>query len=150
MLLFLNDARISASQYVAKLPAGTSLEYTYCPPNIYPYHFAREHNYPIYFKKAPEEELPTSKKYVFNTGEPGLNKRKTDYLVTDSFTYERFNNAYICESMPAECDFFKQLDTGRSQHYKLIAEFSYSLPPYLPQLSIDFVNPSIRIYERIP
>ena len=52
--------------------------------------------------------------------------------------------------MPAECDFFKQLDTGQSAHYKLIAEFSYSLPPYLPQMSIDFVNPSIRIYERIP
>lgn len=149
MLLFFNDARIPASQYVAALPAGTTLEYTYYPPYIPPKHFEREHNYPLYFKKAPDEELPTSKKYVFNAGEPGLDKRLTDYLVTDSFTYDRFNNAYICESMPAECDFFQQLDTGQSEHYKLIAEFSYSLPPYLPQLGIAFVNPSIRIYERI-
>ena len=150
MLLFIHDARIPASQYIESLPLGTSLEYTYYPPSIPSGHFTREHNYPLYFKKAPDEELPTSKKYVFNAGEPGLDKRKTDYLVTDSFTYKRFSNAYICETMTAECDFFQQLDSGQSQHYKLIAEFSYSLPPYLPQMSIDFVNPSIRIYERIP
>lgn len=150
MLLFLNDARIPASQYVAQLPADTSLEYTYYPPTIPEKHFEREHNYPLYFKKAPAEELPTSKKYIFNEGEIGLDKRGTTYLVTDSFTYDRFNNAYICEMMQAECDFFQQLETGESHHYKLIAEFHYSLPRYLPQMHIDFVNPSIRIYERIP
>ena len=150
MVLFLNDARIPASQYVARLPSSASLEYTYYPPYILPGHFVREHNYPLYFKKSPDEPLPTSKKYVFNAGESALNKRKTDYLVTDSFTSSRFNNAYICESMQMECDFFKKLATGQSDHYKLIKEFGYSLPPYLPQLHIDFVNPGIRIYERIP
>ena len=149
MLLFLNDARIPASQYVESLPLETSLEYTYYPPSIPAGHFEREHNYPIYFKKAPDEELPTSKKYDFNVGEIGLDKRQTDYLVVDSFTSDRFNNPYICEAMPAECDFFKQLGTGQSDHYKLVAEFNYSLPSYLPQMSIAFVNPGIRIYERI-
>jgi hypothetical protein len=47
-----------------------------------------------------------------------------------------------------ECDFFKQLATGQSDHYMLIAEFSYALPRYLPQLEIASVNPEIRIYER--
>ncbi len=150
MLLFLHDARIPASRYIESLPLETSLEYTYYPPTIPMGHFEREHNYPIYFKKSPEEELPTSRKYVFNAGEVGLEKRKTDYLVVDSFTANRFHNAYICGTMPAECDFFKKLETGRSDHYQLSAEFSYSLPPFLPQMSIDFVNPSIRIYERIP
>ncbi len=150
MLLFFNDARIPASQYVAALPVETSLEHTYYPPAIPPGHFEREHNYPIYFKKAPDEELPTSKKFEFNAGETGLVKRETDYFIVDSFTSGRFNDPYICETMPAECDFFKQLETGRTDHYKLIAEFNYSLPPYLPQMSISFVNPGIRIYERIP
>jgi hypothetical protein len=52
--------------------------------------------------------------------------------------------------MQVECDFFKQLASGQSNHYKLIAEFAYSLPRYLPQVQVDFVNPTIRIYERIP
>jgi len=149
MLLFFNDARIPASNYVATLPVETSLEYTYYPPSIPKGHFDREHNYPIYFKKAVDEALPTSNKYDFNVGEIGLDERETDYLVVDSFTSGRFGNSYICETMQAECDFFKQLGTGQSNHYKLIAEFSYSLPSYLPQIDIAFVNPSIRIYERI-
>jgi len=49
-----------------------------------------------------------------------------------------------------ECDFFKQLETGQSAHYKLLAEFKYTLPRWLPQIQVDFVNPTIRIYERIP
>jgi len=149
MLLFSNDSRIPASAYVKALPPGTSLEHTYYPPSIPLGHFEREHNYPIYFKKAPDEELPTSKKYEFNAGETGLEERKTDYFVVDTFTSDRFDNPYICGTMPAECDFFKELETGHSDHYQLIAEFSYSLPPYLPQMSIAFVNPGIRIYERI-
>ena len=51
--------------------------------------------------------------------------------------------------MPVECDFFKQLADGQSEHYKLIAEFSYKLPRFLPQLEVSFVNPEIRVYERI-
>jgi len=149
MLSFFNDARIAASEYLETLPLDTSLEYTYYPPSIPLEHFDREHNYPIYFKKAQDEALPTSKKYDFNVGESGLDKRATDYLVVDSFTSDRFNNPYTCETMQVECNFFKQLATGQSNHYKLIAEFSYALPPYLPEISISFVNPGIRIYERI-
>jgi len=50
--------------------------------------------------------------------------------------------------MHVECDFFKQLATGATNHYKLIAEFSYHLPAFLPQISVEYVNPTIRIYER--
>lgn len=148
MLLVVNDARIPASAFIQTLPVGTSLEHTNYPPVIPGNHFEREHNYPIYFVKG-NEPLPTNKHYDFNVGEAGLDDRGTDYLITDSFTYERFDDPYICANMQVECDFFKQLDTGRSAHYKLIAEFSYSLPSYLPQIQVLFVNPVIRVYERI-
>lgn len=149
MLLFLNDSRIPASAFLASLPSGTSLEHTLYPPAIPSEHFEREHNYPIYFIKTLDGEVPTGRKYEFNAGEAGLDDRMTDYLVIDNFTADRFNDPYICETMPAECDFFKQLETGQSDHYRLIAEFTYILPPYLPQINIAFVNPRIRIYERI-
>jgi dolichyl-phosphate-mannose-protein mannosyltransferase len=149
MLLFLNDSRIPASAFVASLPAGTSLEHTLYPPTIPLDHFEREHNYPIYFRKAVDEPLPVNKNYKFNVGEIGLDERQTDYLVVDSFTSDKFSDPYTCAAMQVECDFFKQLATGQSNHYELLAEFSYSVPPYLPQINVDFVNPSIRIYERI-
>lgn len=149
MFLFIHDARIPASAYIASLPAGTSLEHTYYPPTIPEKHFSREHNYPIYFIKVEGDPLPTSKNYAFNVGEIGLDERLTDYLVVDSFTSEKFKNPYTCATMQVECDFFKQLATGQSHHYKLLTEFSYSLPAYLPPIEITFVNPSIRIYERI-
>ena len=128
---------------------GTSLEHTYYPPDIPLEHFEREHNYPIYFRKAENEPLPTSKFYEFNVGESGLDDRLTDYFVVDGFTMDKFNNPYTCADMQVECDFFKQLATGQSPHYKFIKEFSYTLPAYLPQIEVAFVNPSIRIYERI-
>lgn len=149
MLLVVNDARIPASAFIQTLPKGTTLEHTNYPPTLPGNHFEREHNYPMHFVRGGEP-LPTSKKFEFNVGEIGLDERETDYLVTDSFTYERFSDPYLCSSMQAECDFFKQLDTGQSAHYRRIAEFSYSLPPYLPQIQILFVNPVIRVYERIP
>jgi hypothetical protein len=149
MLLFLNDSRIPASAFLTSLPMGTSLEHTFYSPTIPSEHFEREHNYPIYFIKTLGGQVPDSRKYEFNAGETGLDDRMTDYLVIDNFTADRFNDPYICGTMPAECDFFKQLETGRSAHYRLITEFTYTLPPYLPQINIDFVNPEIRIYERI-
>jgi hypothetical protein len=149
MLLFVNDSRLPATAFVASLPAGTSLEYTFYPPTIPPDHFEREHNYPLFFQKSPDQSPPTNKNYVFNAGEAGLDDRLTDYLVVDNFTVDRLNDRYICQSMQVECDFFKQLATGQSNHYKLLAEFSYSLPRYLPPLKISFVNPEIRIYERL-
>ena len=149
MLMFLNDARIPASEFIKTLPAGTSLEHTLYPPRIPLEHFDREHNYPIFFKKSPDDAAPTHRNYVYNAGEAGLNDRQTDYLVADSFTIDWMKDPYICQSMQTECDFFNQLAAGRSTHYRLIAEFSYSVPPYLPKLRISFVNPAIRIYERI-
>jgi hypothetical protein len=149
MLLFLHDSRIPATAYVASLPAGTSLEDTFYSPSIPTNHFGREHNYPLFFPKSPDQSPPANKNYDYNIGEAGLDDRATDYLVTDSFTTDKFKNDYTCQTMQVECDFFKQLATGQSNHYKLIAEFSYSLPAYLPQIQVDFVNPTIRVYERI-
>ena len=150
MLLAMNDARIPASAYINTLPVGTSLEHTFYPPTIPPDHFEREYNYPIYFTKDPNEPLPQSKKFMYNDGEAGLDDRQTTYLVIDSFTSEKFENQYFCDAMPIECAFFKQLETGGSDHYKLLKEFKYTLPPWLPQVQFEFINPSIRIYERIP
>jgi hypothetical protein len=149
MLMFINDARIPASEFIKTLPAGTSLEHTLYPPRIPLDHFDREHNYPIFFKKSLDDVAPTHRNYVYNAGETGLDDRLTDYLVADSFTIDRMKDPYICQSMQTECDFFNQLAAGRSAHYKLIADFSYSVPLYLPKLRISFVNPAIRIYERI-
>jgi 4-amino-4-deoxy-L-arabinose transferase-like glycosyltransferase len=149
MLLVMNDARIPATAFMKTLPAGTSLEHTYYPPTLPPGHFDREHNYPIYFVKG-NEPVPVGGKLEFNAGEAGLVDRQTDYLVVDSFTAEKFDNAHYCKSMPVECAFFKELETGRSAHYKLAAEFKYTLPPCLPQIRFEFINPAIRIYERIP
>ena len=150
MLLAMNDARIPASAYINTLPVGTSLEHTFYPPTIPPDHFEREYNYPIYFTKDPNEPLPQSKKFMYNDGEAGLDDRQTTYLVIDSFTSEKFENQYFCDAMPIECAFFKQLETGGSDHYKLLKEFKYTLPPWLPQVQFEFINPSIHIYERIP
>ena len=150
MLLFINDSRIPATQFVASLPSSASLEHTEYPPSIPENHFEREHNYPIHFRNTPDEPILTSKNYVYNIGEEGLDDRQTTYLVIDSFTSDKFDSAYTCELMQVECDFFKQLEAGESEHYKLIADFSYQLPPFLPQLEVSFVNPEIRIYERIP
>jgi hypothetical protein len=150
MLLFLNDARLPASAYIASLPAGGSLEHTEYPPSIPAGRFEREHNYPLFFRKAPDQELPVSKKYEFNAGEAGLDERLTDYLVIDGFTAQKFDDPYVCQAMQVECDFFAQLESGQSAHYRLLKTFRYVLPPFLPHLQIAFVNPEIRVYERIP
>lgn len=150
MLLVMNDARIPASAYMNALPVGTSLEHTFYPPTLPSDHFEREHNYPIYFTRDPNEPLPQNNKFKYNIGEAGLDDRQTDYFVVDSFTSKKFENQYFCTAMPIECDFFKQLEKGGSSHYKLLKEFKYTLPPYLPQISFEFINPTIFIYERIP
>lgn len=150
MLLVMNDSRIPASAFIESLPAGTSLEHTYYPPTLPPQgHFEREHNYPIYFVKG-SEPLPTDKRFEYNSAEAGLDERETDYLVIDSYTSDKFEDVFYCEAMPVECEFFEQLDSGGSTHYKLLREFKYTLPPYLPQIEFGFINPSIRVYERAP
>jgi hypothetical protein len=147
ILLLENDARIPAGEFIASLPKGTTLEFTLYPPNIPTNHFTRAHQYPIYFKKYPDAELPASPYYVYNRGEAGLDDRRTDYLVIDSFTYLRFNDQYTCDLHPVECDFFKRLLAGETK-YQLIASFEYDLPGFLPSLPLAGVNPDILIYER--
>jgi hypothetical protein len=148
MLLFIHDARIPASEYILSLPRKATLEYTLYPPKIPGKYFRREFSYPIYFVKVPGDPIPTSDRYLFNIGEAGLDERKTTYLVVDSFTSDKFKDPYTCKNMQVECNFFRQLETGQSDHYRLIAQFTYSIPSYLPQIEIAFVNPEIRIYER--
>ena len=149
MLLVMNDARIPASAFMDSLPPGRSLEHTYYPPTYEGTRFEREHNYPVYFVRG-DESLPTDKRFEYNAGEAGIVDRGTDYFIVDSFTSRKFDDPHFCESMPLECDFFKQLEAGGSAHYKLLAEFDYTLPPWLPQIQFEFINPAIRIYERLP
>lgn len=149
-LLFENDARIPASEYIASMRGyQKSMEYTLYPPIINKKQFERAHNYPIYFVKYPTDIVPTGGRYEYNLGELGLLTRDTDYLVIDTLTYSRFYNDLICETNPVECDFFKRLLAGEVASYRLLREFTYGLPPYLPQVSLSAVNPEIRIYERV-
>ncbi|OQY88147.1 MAG: hypothetical protein B6D38_10645 [Anaerolineae bacterium UTCFX1] len=148
-LLFINDTRIPATQFMLTLPAGASLEHTNYPPNYPEGYFSREHNYPLYIKKGSTDIVPTNKTYEFNKAEEGLLDRKTDYLVVDNFTADRLKDKYVCEQVPQECEFFAQLEQGGTERYRQIAEFKYALPPWLPQIRILFANPVIRIYERV-
>jgi len=147
VLVFQHDARIPASAYLQTLPEGSTIEYTLYPPTIDRERFTRSHNYPIFFKKFPDQALPTSRLYEFNRGEAGIEERQTDYLVIDSFTYERFADAYICALHQAECDFFTRLRQGGT-NYSLVQSFEYDPPAWLPQLKLPFVNPRIEIYQR--
>jgi 4-amino-4-deoxy-L-arabinose transferase-like glycosyltransferase len=146
-LLFLNDPRIPASQFLHTLPVGGSIEYTLYPPIIPEANFTYVHHYPIQiYKSIAQKPLETS--LDFNLGEAGLLARQVDYLVADSLTYARFSDPFLCENNTTECAFFEQLIAGETQ-YEQIAYFpQYSLPFYLPQLRIDFVNPEIRVYQR--
>jgi 4-amino-4-deoxy-L-arabinose transferase-like glycosyltransferase len=145
-LLFMNDARIPATEFMATLRRGASLEHTNYPPTYPDGFFAREHNYPMYIQMGTSDTIDSNK---INLGEAGLLDRATDYLIVDSLTASRFNDPYVCRQVQVECDFFKQLETGKTDHYQLIAEFKYTLPMYLPQLQITYANPTIQIYERI-
>ncbi|MBE0671363.1 MAG: phospholipid carrier-dependent glycosyltransferase [Anaerolineales bacterium] len=149
-LLFENDARIPASEYIATMRGyQKSMEYTLYPPLINKRQFERAHNYPIYFVKYPTDVVPTGGRYEYNQGEQGLLERDTDYLVIDTLTYDRFYTESICDTNPVECNFFKKLLAGEISTFRLLKKFTYALPPYLPQVSISAVNPEIRIYERV-
>ena len=150
-LLFMNDARIPATEYVADIRGyGKSIEYTLYPPVVEKKRFMRAHNYPIYFVKYTDDVVPTGGRYEYNLGEKGLLERNTDYFVADSYTYDRFYESSICDTNPVECDFFKRLITGKVTSYYLLTEFKYRLPAWLPQVSISAVNPDILIFERVP
>lgn len=58
-LLFLNDARIPASEYIASIRGyQKSIEYTLYPPYVEKRRFERAHNYPIYFIEWEGDEVP--------------------------------------------------------------------------------------------
>ncbi len=150
-LLFMNDARIPASEYIAAFRGyKKTIEYTLYPPIVDKKQFyGAARNYPIYFVKYPNDIVPTGGRFEYNQGEQGLIDRNVDYFVIDSFTYSRLYNDSICETNPVECDFFKRLLAGEITSFRLMQEFTYSLPPYLPQLTVTAVNPEVRIYERV-
>lgn len=149
-LLFMNDARMPASSYVASLPGENKvIEYTLYPPIVNKQQFSKAYNYPIFFLKYPDDVVPTGGRHEYNQGEQGLLDRETDYLVIDTFTYSRLYTESICVTNPVECDFFKRLLAGNVKTFRLVKEFTYSLPPWLPDISISAVNPEIRIYERV-
>ena len=150
-LLLQNDPRTAAAEFIETLPTGTKLEYTMYPPEIPIDHFEEEFSYPIFFTKFEGQEVPEvgrGKPYkMYNEGEAGLLDRGTDYLVVDSLTYRRCGNEAIYQTNPIECDFFEQLLAGKTS-YHLIGGFSYSLPKFLPQITIAFVNPEIYVFQR--
>ncbi len=150
-LLFLNDARIPAGEYIATIRGyQTTVEYTLYPPIVDKKQFyGAARNYPIYFVKYPDDVVPTGGKVEYNQGEQGLIDRKVDYLVIDSFTYSRLYTDSICKTNPVECDFFKKLLAGEISTFRLVEKFTYSLPPFLPRVQVRGVNPEIRIYERV-
>ena len=143
ILLFENDARYQAGEYLKTLPVGASIEYTIYPPIIPPDHFY-EYSYPIDIIKFADEVVTDSR---YNLGEAGLMTRHPDYLIVDSFTYDRFQNAEICAWNQVECDFFTRL-LAEQTNYTLIATFTYTLPDYLPNINMSFLNPEIRVYQR--
>ncbi|MCX6058166.1 MAG: hypothetical protein NTW69_08455, partial [Chloroflexi bacterium] len=150
-LLFLNDARIPASEYIATIRGyQTTVEYTLYPPLVDKKQFyGAARNYPIYFVKYPDDVVPTGGKFEYNQGEQGLIDREVDYFVIDSFTYSRLYTDSICKTNPVECNFFKKLLAGEITTFRLVEKFTYSLPPFLPQVQVRVVNPEIRIYERV-
>ncbi len=145
-LLFQNDARIAAGQYLQGLPHRASIETTLYPPTLDHNIFRKVRLYPIFFPKYPGHQPPETK-VIFNQGEAGIEQRAPQYLVVDSFTYQRFDNPYICQTVALECAFFQRLSQGET-HYQLVATFQYTLPRFLPQVSAEFVNPTIKVYQR--
>lgn len=146
-LLFANDARTQAGKFIETLKPGTVLEYTLYPPSIPENQFEKSRNYPIYMIKYPGEAVPTTgKAYQYNQGEAGLHERDVDYLVIDSFTYDRFDDEFVCQTNPVECQFFRQLLAGETD-LRLLASFEYRLPFFLPQVTLAAVNPDVKIYE---
>lgn len=80
-------------------------------------------------------------------GEEGIETRRPDYLVIDSFTYERYQDEEICQTTAKDCAFFRNLLDGKTQ-YQLLKTFHYEIPRFLPQVETAFLNPVIKIYER--
>ena len=144
-LLFLNDNRIAAGNYLAGLPTGARIEYTLYPPNLPEGRF-KTFNYPLFIEKV-EGVGASDKPYKFNQGEAGLEKRHPDFLVVDSFTYGRFDDPLICAGVQNECDFFRRLIAGQTA-YRLARSFEYQPPSWLPDAPANFLNPVILVFQR--
>ena len=88
------SATDAAGEMIDNLPADTSMEYTFYTPDFDRERFEREHDYPVYFVKHKGDVVPDEidPGYPTNRGEAGLLERGTDYLVVDSFTYNRCAN----------------------------------------------------------
>ena len=151
-LTFKNDSRIVASEYIFNQYPNVqelAIEYTLYPPRIDKSRFLKAHNYPLILIKFPDQEIPTSQYFVYNTGEEGIEIRRPDIIVVDSLTYDRFENNYVCELHLADCLFFEDLLAGHT-NYKLVKSFIYELPSFLPEKSVTFTNPDIHIFQRMP
>ncbi len=148
-LLLANDARIPAGEMIDTLSADASIEYTFYTPDFDRERFEREHDYPVFFVKHEGDVVPDEidEGYPLNRGEAGLIERDTDYLVVDNFTYDRCKNESIYATNPVECAFFAELLAGKTS-YEMIADFTYALPKFLPQVEIAFVNPEIRVFQK--
>ena len=145
-LMFHNDNRMTASEFIKTFPKNSSIEHTYYPPPIDKHVFFNTEPYPIQFIKWEWEEalLPPG----YNTGEDGLEERQPKYLVWDSFTYSRFSDERVCERHQVECDFYKKLFAGET-NYELIASFEYNVPWFIPEVKTVFLNPDIQIFQLV-
>ena len=145
-LMFENDSRLAAGKFIMTLPPKSSIEYTYYPPSINKQVFINSSPYPIHFIKWDWEEdvLPPE----YNKGEVGLEERKPEYLILDSFTYSRYSDERVCEKHLAECELNEKLFAGET-NYELIASFEYDIPWYIPEVKSVFLNPDIHIFQRV-
>ncbi len=138
---------IPAGKFLETLPEGTTLEYTYSPPNIPKGHFSKLYEHLSFDKKYADQPAPGGNSAKYNQGEAGVERRQPDYLLVDSFTYGDFIKESECEFRQLECDFYSRLFAGET-NYQLIKIFDYRLPPFLPVTRATFVNPVIQIYQR--
>jgi 4-amino-4-deoxy-L-arabinose transferase-like glycosyltransferase len=143
-LQFENDGRLAAAEYLrGAIPPGTRTEHTSYPPQL-----PRENrvidNYPLVVFKFEEDITAHT---GANLGEAGIESRKPDYLVIDRKTFGRFEDEHVCELNLVECQFFAKLLKGETQ-YQLMNRFEYRVPPYLPDVRMDFVNVDVLVFER--
>ena len=144
-LLFKYEPRIAAGNYLrSQIVAGKTIEFTLYPPVLPESYFKSAVPYPLFFKKAADWEKTEDS----DQGQAGIEARRPDYLVIDSFTYERYDLAEVCQTTPNDCAFFHDLSNGKT-HYRLLKSFHYDIPRYLPQVETAFLNPTIRLYERV-
>lgn len=144
-LIFKYEPRVAAGNYLrSQIVEGKTLEYTLYPPVIPENYFKTAQQYPLFFKKAADWEKTEDN----DQGYTGIESRKPNYLVIDNFTYERYALEDVCQTTPNDCRFFNDLLAEKTE-YQLIKTFHYNIPQFLPQVEPDFLNPVIKIYERI-